>query len=66
MVNVPNHVNNTLPPVDLFVYVEVEGEFLRVKRQMWADSHHPHHIEVFEEDGTSHLVKMEKVQWFYP
>ncbi|AUG85137.1 hypothetical protein FDJ19_gp161 [Vibrio phage Ceto] len=66
MVNVPKHVNNTLPPVDLFIYVKVGDEFIRCKRKTWATSHHPNHFEVFEEDGTPHLVKMEKSQWFYP
>ncbi|QIG66253.1 hypothetical protein ROCKET24_152 [Vibrio phage Rocket24] len=66
MVSVPSHVNNTLPPVDLFIYVKVEGEFKRVKRKTWASSNNPNHIEVFDEEDNSYLVKMEKVQWFYP
>lgn len=66
MVNVPNHVNTNLPPVDLFVYVRVGDAFKRVKRKTWADSNHPSHIEVFDEEDNMYLVKMEKVQWFYP
>lgn len=64
--SVPNHVNSTLPPVDLYLYVLVEEEYILCKRKTWATSNHPNHIEVFEQDGTSHLVKMEKVKWYYP
>lgn len=66
MAAIPKHVNKTLPPVDLYIFVKVEGEFLRVKRKTWATSNHPNHIEVFTEDDTSYLIKMGEVEWFYP
>lgn len=66
MENVPSHVNNTLPPVDLYIYVEVDGTFIKCKRKTWATSNHPNHIEVFDVAGKSHIVKMEKVKWYYP
>ena len=68
MVKVPKHINNTLPPVDLYVYFFIKeyDEYVRAKRITWATSNHPNYIEVFEENNTKHLIPMGELQWFYP
>lgn len=66
MVIVPNHVNNTLPSVNLFIYMKVDGEFKRVKRKTWAKSKTPDHIEVFDEEDNKYLIKLGDIEWFYP
>lgn len=66
MVKIPNHINTTLPSVDLYIYMNIDGEFKRVKRKTWATSKTPNHIEVFDAQDNSYLIKLEKIEWFYP
>ena len=62
---IPNHVNTNLPPVDINIFIKVDGEFVRATRTSWATNSDTK-LSVELSDGTVAEVSREKVEWFYP